>query len=473
VPRTNSIKLDLASAYLASAVKIGIWAAVSAIVFWYSFEAGLGILSLVRSTIGILNYTTLGLGPAMVHLLAKQSQVVASAPPLETTPERVLNYASPTRDTRLLTGTPDDVFKTGQRLSAFFAVIGILVMIVIARYFRGLFVIPTGMLGNNVEPLVFCTGLGLVFRLLSDAFGARLQVEGSIWIDNVILICGDVLFVVLVILFSRDKDWLLAHVGLAFLLSSTALLIARVFAGTLFTYIDPRLGRFNSSIASFLITFGTILTLANVADFLYAPTDFILINNLINPATAGIYSPAVQIDAALLLLVTGLASVIFPRAAVAHAGGNLQTLRTYYVRGTIASLGLLLLAGGVVYFASPFIFQLWLRNPMTTTQAILPLVLVHTIVGGSSGVGRSILLAMGKVKPFTVAVLCAGALNVILSFTFVKYLHLGLPGIILGTIIAVVARCAIWMPWYTLRALRRGEVNPQNAVDGVVPPELI
>jgi hypothetical protein len=36
----------------------------------------------------------------------------------------------------------------------------------------------------------------------------------------------------------------------------------------------------------------------------------------------------------------------------------------------------------------------------------------------------------------------------------VKHLGLGLNGIIYGTIIAVVARAGIWMPWYVLRELR-------------------
>jgi Na+-driven multidrug efflux pump len=93
---------------------------------------------------------------------------------------------------------------------------------------------------------------------------------------------------------------------------------------------------------------------------------------------------------------------------------------------------------------------------MPATQAILPLVLVHTVVGGSSGVGRSILLGMGKVRAFTIAVLLGGVSNVVLSFVFVRYLHLGLDGIVLGTIVAVVARCALWMPWYVVRTMRSG-----------------
>jgi Na+-driven multidrug efflux pump len=72
-----------------------------------------------------------------------------------------------------------------------------------------------------------------------------------------------------------------------------------------------------------------------------------------------------------------------------------------------------------------------------------------------------VLLAVGRVKTFTMAVLVGGGSNVVLSFVFVYYGHLGLRGIVLGTIIAVVGRCAIWMPWYVGRLLRsagRGDV---------------
>ena len=62
---------------------------------------------------------------------------------------------------------------------------------------------------------------------------------------------------------------------------------------------------------------------------------------------------------------------------------------------------------------------------------------------------------MGKVKPFTTAVLLAGISNVVLSYCFVKYLDLGLKGIVLGTVVVVLARCAIWQPWYVMRCLRQ------------------
>jgi hypothetical protein len=47
----------------------------------------------------------------------------------------------------------------------------------------------------------------------------------------------------------------------------------------------------------------------------------------------------------------------------------------------------------------------------------------------------------------------------------VKYLNLGLRGIIYGTIVVVTARCAIWMPWYVMRTIRRGEGRANGVVE--------
>jgi O-antigen/teichoic acid export membrane protein len=215
---------------------------------------------------------------------------------------------------------------------------------------------------------------------------------------------------------------------------------------------SPRAIRLNSILA--LLSFGLLVALAQAADFLYAPTDNILINRFIDPLTVAVYAPAIQIDAGLLLLVGGLAAVLLPRSALAHAGGDTAQVRRYYRKGTAFSIALLLPAALLIWLLAPHIFRLWLNDSMPATTAILPLVLIHTVVGGSSAVGRSVLLAVGKVKPFTTAVLIAGVANVILSFAFVYYGHLGLRGIILGTIIAVVGRCGVWMPWYVNRVLK-------------------
>jgi len=174
----------------------------------------------------------------------------------------------------------------------------------------------------------------------------------------------------------------------------------------------------------------------------------------VDPLAVAVYAPAIQIDAGLLLLVSGLAAVLLPHSALAHARSDIAAVRKFYILGTLASALLLTICAIAVWLMSAPLFRFWLHDSLPATRAILPLVLIHTVVGGSSAVGRSVLLAVGKVKPFTIAVLVAGATNVLCSFVFVRYFGLGLRGIVMGTIVAVVARCAIWTPWFVLRTLR-------------------
>ncbi len=219
-----------------------------------------------------------------------------------------------------------------------------------------------------------------------------------------------------------------------------------------------------------LLTFGGFVVLAQIADFLYAPTDFLLIRWLIDLKTVAVYAPAVQMDAGIWLLVGGLSTALLPMSAAAFGKGDFKELRRYYLQGTAVTFALLLVVCFLAWLAAPGLFRLWLGNKMKPTQEILPLVLIPTVIGGSAAVGRSILLAIGKVKAFTAAVLIAGVANVLLSYSFVKFAGLGLRGIILGTIVVVIARCAIWMPWYTLRSLR--QLSTQRGFDVISSPRI-
>src|SRR5688500_17863938 len=70
--RGGSLRRDLATTYAAAAARVGSWAAVSALVF-RADPAAFALLALVRATLGLLNYTTVGLAPAMVRMLAGAS----------------------------------------------------------------------------------------------------------------------------------------------------------------------------------------------------------------------------------------------------------------------------------------------------------------------------------------------------------------------------------------------------------------
>ncbi|MEM6315758.1 MAG: hypothetical protein AAF743_16845, partial [Planctomycetota bacterium] len=141
---------------------------------------------------------------------------------------------------------------------------------------------------------------------------------------------------------------------------------------------------------------------------------------------------------------------VLPYSALADATSDTDAVRRQYVRGTLASVALLIAGAIVVWLAAPLVFELWLGEDLPATRAILPFVLLHTIIGGSGAVGRSVLLGMGRAKALALSVIAFGALNAVIS-TAAVLLGFGLPGVIAGTLISVTGRCVVWMPWYVLR----------------------
>jgi O-antigen/teichoic acid export membrane protein len=461
----SSLRLDIASAYAVTAARIVSWVIVSAVVFRRLGAESLGLLTLVRATIGVLAYTSLGLGPAMVKMLADAER--AQPPPHdERLPLAPLAVDEPAQATPMLAyadhaplAPPDPmlarIYGTGERLALYLGLLGLILAAAYSMTFSRLHDLAGG-IADHASALTMFMGVGMVMRLISDAPSGLLQARGRIALDNALLASAELAWGIWTALVIDD----IAVAGVTFTAVNLLLLATRGSIGRVeVRALTMKVGGFSRPIARSLLAMGSMIVLAQVADFLYAPTDCILINRFLGADFVAYYSPAIQIDAGLLMLVSGLAAVLYPRSAVAHASGDWRTLRAYYVRGTLFSSAILIVAGGGVLLASPRLFRLWFHNPMSATQAILPLILIHTIVGGSSAVGRSILLAIGKVRAFTIAVLLAAVSNVGLSYWFVARLHLGLRGIVYGTIIAVTLRCLIWMPWYTLRSLKRLPIN--------------
>ncbi len=448
-----SLRRDIASAYLVTAARVIAWIVVTAAVFRVAGKSAFALLAIVQSTVGILEYAAIGLSPAIIRLTAEAI-----------------------RDARNGTGSEtissvQTVYANGFFMALLTAMGGAVLLACFIRFFNST---QTNIHSGGVaSELVLMVGIATLLRLLSDAAGAALQTSGKIFLDNLLLTSHEVIWGLGTAfdIFVFHLPWQRAT-GFALVAGSLVLLAARgVMSHRYGSGLFNRWWRrFNAPMVRRLLIFGGIVVAAQMADYLYAPTDNLLILNLIDQATVAVYTPAVQIDGGALLLAGALASVLLPRTALAHASGDPHLVRKYYIRGTLATFLLLLAAAPILWLAAPFFFRLWLGNRMDATCAILPLMLIHTVIGGSSAVGRAILLAIGKVRAFALSVLIAGIVNVALSFTFVRFCHLGLRGIILGTIVAVTGRCAIWMPWYTLRVLKRETMPAEAPILQTMPP---
>jgi O-antigen/teichoic acid export membrane protein len=457
VHTASSLRRDIVSAYLLTALRVLAWIVVTATVFRAAGKPAFASLAIVQSTAGILEYAAIGLSPAIIRMTAEAMRQSRNglAPALP-----AISYDSPPPNR-----TPEvqSVYANGFVMALLTALAGAIFLACFTWVFRRSQTNVNS--GGAMAELVLMVGVATLVRLMSDAAGAALQTSGKIFLDNMLLTTHEAIWGVgtAVNLLVFHLRWQRAT-GLALVAGAVVLLVARgIMSHRHGSGLFARWWRrFDPKMVRRLLIFGGTVVAAQMADYLYAPANYLLILYLIDQSTVAVYTAGVQIDGGALLLVGALASVLLPRTAMAYAAGDPHLVRHFYVRGTLATFFLLLAAAPILWLLAPFFFRLWLGDPMPLTCAILPMVLIHTVIGGSSAVGRSILLAIGKVRPFTASVLIAGVANVVLSYSFVRYGHLGLRGIVLGTIVAVTARCALWLPWYTLRILKR-EIAPDEA----------
>lgn len=434
------MRTDLVAAFAASGAKALAYAVISSMLLAGGAHApDFAMFTLIRSTLGLLNYATLGIAPAFIRQLSHslalaqkpgESAGAAVAPPLRL-------YASAMYPALL---------------------IGAAALVLLALYALGFDEI------HNVPPTLLayapwaalCVGLAMLFRLLSDIPGGWLQASHKITLDSILLLAADLAWPLVTWLLFRVTPTPLVAASLAFCICYFLLAVARTLAARANgapIRIAPSLIDFPA--ARHMLAFGLMLTLSQLSDFLYAPVNFILVNWFLTPDHLTDYSVAVQLDAGMLLLTSAVSTVLYPRASRAFAVHDVATLRKYYRRGTLLTTVLLVLAGiGLVIVSKPLLL-VWLKTDRPGARFILPLLLIHTVIGGSTAPARAILFAAGKARVFAISALLAGIANVAISLVLLLYTDLALVAVIIGTVVAVFLRCAIFIPWYTMRVLRK------------------
>ncbi len=130
--RSSSFRRDLVSAYVASGARVLSWVWVSAIVYRVAGADAFALLALIRATIGVLNYTSLGLLPAMIQRMSGQPGVASLAtvaPPASGLPI-VLAYAREAVDELdpRIHAAQRSVYSTGLTVAVLTGIVGAVVI---------------------------------------------------------------------------------------------------------------------------------------------------------------------------------------------------------------------------------------------------------------------------------------------------------------------------------------------------------
>src|SRR6266700_137263 len=158
----SSLRRDIVTAYMASGAKILSWVVVSAIVFRIGGVAEFGLLALIRATIGILQYASMGLGPALVKLSAEVDAANVSSPAAPGSKPVLAYYAD---NPQLGIGR---LYSNAISFAAITALVGVVLIGFYGALFDRLHNVPL-ILQRTAMMAVLFIGFGLLLRLISEA----------------------------------------------------------------------------------------------------------------------------------------------------------------------------------------------------------------------------------------------------------------------------------------------------------------
>lgn len=459
-----TVRAELLSAYGLSLSRVGAWAVVSALLMRAAGPGEFGGVSAIRSMATVVGYLGVAMLPVVMGRLVsmrEDSRDLARGGGVGD--GGVLGY-EPRDDTGYFTEGAKGVFGAGVVwvVGVGVAVVGAMVAVLAAR-------------GGSGEELAIAAmiGGGMLARAMGDVGGAVLQARGQLARDNMIAAGGEWLWPGLLMTTAISTAWVPPGVGmgevaaLTFLLAGLCTMLLRLGLGSELLKGGGRTGETWDGRVVWGVGAGAgMLVLGQLADYCYAPLNQVLIAMSMGPDVVAAYAPAVQVDGAMLLLTGAVAAVVLPRATRALAAGEVEKVWRYYVVGTGVSAGVLVVvAVPVGWFAGPLLTA-WLGAGVPTLAAVLvPLVLVHTVIGGSSGVGRAVILAAGRYRTYAGVALGFGLVNLAGAATVLWGTGWGVKGVVGVTVATVAVRCGIWMPWYVWRTLRAFRAEAPGAAD--------
>ena len=322
---------DLASSYLLSIVRVVAAATIVGLLYRYSTNVYVSVFVLARATLTLGTYAYAGLNPAVQRVMLRVAMERNGDAPIEahvidaatadaidvTSP--VLGYASVPMTTPLYRDVTDrQILHVAAGATALISVPVVAAIGIYFAYFRTIHHLP---IGPRVEigTFVGSFAMGSLMRMIGEAAGGISQARGRLRADNVVQSIGEILWVSVLLVLSPHASArdVLTLVGYSYALTGITVAVGRwaiadsvmnprVAIVTPTAPNDPRL------LPAFLLP-ALALSLGSIADFLYGPSNTLIINRLLSPTLVAEYAPALQIDAALLLSVAAI-SLVRPAA---------------------------------------------------------------------------------------------------------------------------------------------------------------
>jgi O-antigen/teichoic acid export membrane protein len=323
--------------------------------------------------------------------------------------------------------------------------------IALAVVFPHLFKVPSD-LQHAAQITVLMCALGVAVTLVSGVFGAVLAAINRFDVLSSIASVQTLARAVGVVLILHRGGGL---APLAYWEFTIALFSGLITCGTalkIFPSCRVRLGRPDFKTLKMIWSYSFTMFIIMIAGQIVFNTDNLVIGSFVSVGLVAFYS----IGGSLILnsgqVVTAMSTTFIPLASGLEASGKLEELQKLLMRGTQATLGLVLPIGLTLLVRGKTFIGLWVGKPYSeksgTVLQILLIGLFFTIANNTAG---NIMFATGRQKAVAKCALIEAALNLGVSIFLAK--TIGIYGVAWGTSATMAIVHLVFWPRYVQKQL--------------------
>lgn len=338
---------------------------------------------------------------------------------------------------------------------------------VLAPWFVTVFRIPERLAIEALWLIRWFGGASLILAFLTPVYSAGVTAHHRFDVVNAIqtslgITSSLVLFLVIGLAGNPLYAWaIVTLVSQAAIGVATRLAFRRLCPDARWRRSDFRVGHLGS-----LVKLGGAMYAVQMTTLLSEKADPVVISMFHGPAGVALYQPGARLSAVLKPVVLTLANQMHPLTTKHFVANQVAEMQKILVLGTKYTLLMgVLFSATILYFAEP-LARLWLEKSIGDDYHSVATIMQGTalvdLMVFAAGTQWSVLLGMKRLRFLVWTLVPTAILNIAVSVYLVGYTSVGIPGVLVATILIGLIRrpILIWhtatvcqlSPWHYLRS---------------------
>jgi len=225
----------------------------------------------------------------------------------------------------------------------------------------------------------------------------------------------------------------------------------QIFCGAK-SWLTPSVRLFQWEMASRLLKIGFVFMIINMSLAVGYTSDSLVLAKILGAESVTTYSIVYRLFSIVTVMVSFFLLPLWPAYGEAIARGDIPWVRRTLHRSIIATLAFNGTAGVLLMCFGKWIMRKWVGDAISPTYSLLLPFAIYLLVTGMLGPFSMLLNGMRVVR-FQVLCFCMMAVtNLGLSIVLTR--HIGVTGVMYGTVVSTLLFLVLPEAWYTRRLLR-------------------